>query len=430
MRTVRQDGQTPSPWRARRFPVRTFASLAIRDYRYLWLGLVSTSLGLWMDQVARGWLMYSLTRSALDLGLVMAVRGLPTLIFGVVAGVVADRYGRKAQLLLSQGTNCLLNLVLALLVATQRIQPWHVYLTGFLAGTVQAFQQPARQSLLSDLVGRENLMNAIGLNSAAFNLARSVGPALAGVVIALVGVAGSYVLQAGLYAVATVWTVQMRVPQEREEARQRASRQASFLGNLGEVFAYLWTHRLILALVLLGVVPLMLGMPFTSLLPVFAVDILGVGASGQGLMLAGVGVGALVGAIGVASLGEGQARGVYLLGASALLGVSLVLFSLSPWLAMAVGMAFLTGLFRTVYTTQTQTALQMLAPDHLRGRIMSIYLLDRGLVPIGSILAGALAHAWGAPTAVALMGGAVVVCTLAIALAVPSVRTVNLRARG
>lgn len=421
MRVSDKAGRTP------RLAIHTFDSLAIRDYRFLWLGHVSNSLGQWMDQVTRGWLMYQLTHSALDLGLVMATRGIPTLAFGVIAGVVADRYGRKGQLVISQGTNTLLNLLLALLVATGLIQPWHIYLTGFLAGTVQAFQQPARQSLINDLVGREHLMNAIALNSASLNLARSVGPALAGAVITFLGVEGSYFLQAGMYLLATLWTVQMRVPPQKEKALLTASRQISFLQSLGEGFAYLMQHRVILALVLLGVVPLMLGMPFTSLMPVFAVDILKVGVSGQGLMLTAVGVGALTGAVVVASQGKSQAKGVYLLGASTLFGVSLVLFSRSPWLAMAVGFGFLAGFFNTAYTTQTQTALQMLAPDHMRGRIMSIYLLDRGLVPLGSILAGALAQYFGAPTAVAVMGGAVAVCTLVIALAVPSLRSLSLR---
>ncbi|MBI2861635.1 MAG: MFS transporter [Chloroflexi bacterium] len=416
----------PQPGPGSRFRVRAFDSLAIRDYRFLWLGQLSTSMGQWMDQVARGWLMYQLTHSAIDLGIVMALRGLPTLFFGVIAGVAADRYGRKAQLIISQVVNLFLNLVLAILVTTHHVLPWHIYLTGFLSGTVQAFQQPARQSLISDLVGRKYLMNAIGLNSAAANLARSVGPAVAGIIISLIGVDGSYYLQAVVYALATVWTVQMRVPKHLEDARHAANRGISFMASLGEGLSYLAFNRIILALVLLGLVPLTLGMPFTSLLPIFAEDVLHAGVTGQGLILTCVGIGALVGAVTVASQVV-RTEGSILLASSALFGVSLVFFSRSPWLAAAGAFGFMAGLFNTSYRAQAQTALQILAPDKLRGRIMSIYLLDRGLVPIGSLLAGVLAHYLGAPDAVTILGAAVALITMAIAITVPSLRKLSLR---
>src|SRR5215470_230702 len=163
----------------------TFVSLRLRDYRLLWLGQLSTNMGQWMDQVTRGWLIYQITGSALQLGLVTALRGLPMLFFGILAGAVADRSNRKAQLILAQVVNALLNVLLATLVLLHRVQPWHVYVTGVLVGTVQAFQQPARQTLISDIVGARQLMNALALNAMATNVARAIGPALAGILIAL-----------------------------------------------------------------------------------------------------------------------------------------------------------------------------------------------------------------------------------------------------
>ena len=151
----------------------TFVSLRLRDYRLLMLGQLSTSMGQWMDQVTRGWLIYQLTGSALQLGLATALRGLPLLVFGVLAGAVADRSNRKAQLILAQLTNALFNVLLATLVLLHRVQPWHVYVTGLLVGTVQAFQQPARQTLISDIVGARQLMNALALNAMALNVARA-----------------------------------------------------------------------------------------------------------------------------------------------------------------------------------------------------------------------------------------------------------------
>src|SRR5262249_58562653 len=180
----------------------TFGSLRLRDYRLLWLGQFGTNMGQWMDQVTRGWLIYQLTGSALQLGLATALRGLPLLVCGVLAGAVADRSNRKAQLILAQVVNALLNVLLATLVLLHRVQPWHVYVTGVLVGTVQAFQQPARQTLISDIVGARQLMNALALNAMAMNVARAIGPAMAGILIALTGTHGSHYVQAPTFVLA------------------------------------------------------------------------------------------------------------------------------------------------------------------------------------------------------------------------------------
>ena len=266
--------------------IRTFESLALRDYRLLWFGQLSTSMGQWMGQTARSWLIYQMTGSPLQLGLVSATRGIPMLIFGVVAGVVADRYGRKPQLIISQVVNTLLNLILATLVLTGNIQIWEVYVTGFLSGTVQAFQQPARQVLINDLVGEKYLLNAIALNSAAINLSRSLGPALCGILIEYLGIDISYYIQAGLYAFATIWTIQINVRESFSLAESRSqSEKQSFFESAKEGFSYIASHQLILALMILGLGPVLLGMPYTSLMPLFAIDVLHGGATTQGLLL-------------------------------------------------------------------------------------------------------------------------------------------------
>ncbi len=220
--------------------IPTFESLKIRDYRLLWTGQMTGSLGQWMDTTARGWLIYSLTNSPLQLGLATAMRGAPILLFGVVAGVFADRYGRKTQLIVAQGVNAILELTLATLILTGRIEVWHVYVTPFLAGTVQAFQQPARQALVNDLVGGKSLMNAIALNSAAVNVSRSLGPAVAGVIIQAFGVGASYATQGAFYALATVWTIQIRVPESSAPVgRSQALAPQSFFSSAREGFAYI-----------------------------------------------------------------------------------------------------------------------------------------------------------------------------------------------
>ncbi len=399
--------------------LNTFESLKLRDYRLLWLGQLTTSMGQWMDQTARSWLIYTLTGSPLQLGLSSATRGIPLLLFGVIAGVVADRYGRKAQLIISQVVNAIINVVLATLIFTGRIEPWHVYLSGFLAGTVQAFQQPARQVLINDLVGRRYLTNAVALNSAAFNVSRSLGPALCGLLIHAFGIDVSYYVQAGLFAFATLWTGQMKVPPRAQPEAAEGCEKQSILGSAREGFSYILSNRLIRSLMTLGLAPILLGMPYTSLMPIFAIDVLHGDASTQGLLLTTVGAGAVVGALSVASLGRRQGSGRLLVAGAAGFGLTLILFAQSPVLWMMLVFAFMTGLTNTAYTSQNQTLLQVLTPDRLRGRVLGTYMLNRGLMPIGSMIAGALASALGGPWAVAIMGASCLVLAVAMAIATP-----------
>lgn len=400
--------------------VRTFESLGLRDYRLLWMGQMSTSLGQWMDQTARSWLIYSLTGSALDLGLVSMARGLPMLFFGIVAGVVADRYGRKAQLIIAQVVNAFLNIILATLIFTGHIQVWHVYVTAFFAGTVQAFQQPARQALVNDLVGEKHLLNAIALNSAALNLSRSVGPAICGVLIAAFGVGVNYYIQAALYALATVWTIQIRIPQSSVPVgHSMGSAHQSFFSSAKEGFSYIASHRLILSLMVLGLAPILLGQPYTSLMPIFAIDVLHGDARTQGLLLTMVGIGAVIGALTIASLGRRQGNGKLLITGAACFGLSLVFFSRSPVLWMAMTSTFLAGLSNSGYTSQDQTIIQTLASPEVRERVLGVYLLNRGLMPIGSLITGALAHFLGGPWAVTIMGTSCFLLAIGVAVFVP-----------
>lgn len=400
--------------------IGTFDSLTLRDYRLLWLGQLSTSMGQWMDQTARSWLIYELTGSPLQLGLVSAVRGAPLLIFGVIAGVFADRYGRKAQLIISQAVNVVLNAILATLILTGRIEVWHIYVTGFLSGTVQAFQQPARQVLINDLVGGKHLMNAIALNSTAFNISRSVGPALCAVLIKSFGVDMSYYAQAGLYAFATIWTVQMKVPKPAVTGHlPLGTAEQSLFSSMKEGFAYIASNKLILSLMVLALAPILLGMPYVSLMPIFAVDVFQGDANTQGLLLSMAGIGAILGALIIASLGNRQGNGKLMIAGAACFGLSLVLFSQSPILQMALVFTFLAGLSNNAYMSQNQTILQMQTPSNLRGRVMGVYMLNRGLMPLGSLIAGALASLLGGPWAVTIMGGSCLFVAIGVAIFAP-----------
>lgn len=378
-------------------------------------------MGIWMDQVTRSWLIYQLTDSPLQLGAVNAVRGIPLLLFGAIAGVVADRYGRKAQLVIAQVVNAILNIILATLVLTNHIQPWHVYVTGFLSGTVQAFQQPARQVLINDLVGDKYLLNAISLNSAALNLSRSFGPALSGIVISGLGVDMSYYAQALLYIIATVWTVQIRIPETKLASVSATGNTQSFFGSAREGFSYVFANKMILALMVLGLAPTVLGMPFTSLMPVFAADVFGGGSDTQGMLLTMFGIGAVTGALSIASLGQRQGNGKLLMIGALGFGLFLALFARSPLLWMAAVFILLAGLSNSGFATQNQTILQTITPANIRGRVIGIYLLDRALTPLGSILAGTLAEFLGAPMGVMLMGLSCVLLVIGIRIFAPQI---------
>lgn len=407
--------------------VRTFESLALRDYRLLWLGQVGTSMGQWMDHVSRTWLVYDLTHSPLQLGMVSAARGIPMLLFGVIAGVAADRYGRKTQLIVAQTVNVFLNIILALLIITGNVQVWHIYVTGFLAGTVQAFQQPARQVLITDLVGERHLLNAVSLNSAAISMSRGIGPAVCGLLINAFGVGFSYFAQAALFALASVWTVQIKVPGSGEAVKAAFPKENQpFLRSAGAGIAHIFSHRLVLALMVLGLAPAVLGMPFIHLMPIFAVDVFNGGAGIQGFLLTMVGIGSVMGALATASFFRGQDRGKSMILAAIGFGLSLMAFSQSPVLLIGAVFALLAGFTHTSYTTQNQTALQLITPRELRGRVLGIYLLDKGLTPLGSLLAGALAALLGGPWAVTILGALCVLVAAGVGLIVPGLRNLKL----
>lgn len=383
----------------------TFDSLRIRDYRLLWLGQVSTSMGQWMDQVTRGWLIYQITGSAFHLGLVTASRGLPLLLFGIIAGAFADRSGRKMQLIVAQVTNGFLNLTLALLVLTGQVQEWHIYLTAFLAGTVQAFQQPARQTLISDLVPDNRLLNALALNSAALNASRAIGPAIAGIVITASGTGGSYLLQALMYAVSTVWTFQIRIPERREvhDEHGRVRERLPFLQSVGEGLAFAAKEPNVRAQLLLGLGPLTFAMSYMTLMPLIAIKVLHGNATLQGTLLSFIGAGALTGALAVATMRRHTGYGMGVVLGAIAFSVALFAFASSHWIWLSCVLGFLVGLLSVSYTTQNQSLLQIMTPRHLRGRVMSIYLLDRGLVPLGAILAGTLASHFGGQDAIRVL---------------------------
>lgn len=396
---------------------RIFASLGFQDYRFLWTGTVVTQTGQWMQQVAQGWLVLQLTNSPFQLGLVGFFRGLPLLLFSLLGGVVADRFNRKRVLIMTQVVALGVALFLTLFTATGWVQIWHIYITSLIGGVVMAVNQPVRQALVYDLVGRGNITNAVALNSAGFNVTRILGPSLGGVIIGLVGVPLCFGLQALGFLWALYASFRIHPP-----AAPTASSQGSVWQNLGEGLHYIRRNETIFSLMFIATIPALFGMPYVQMLPAFARDVLNAGASGLGLLLAATGLGAVVGSLTIAGLGEFRSKGIVLLISSLFFGGLLILFAFSPWFWLSLLFLVGVGLANSISMSVTNTLLQTTTRNELRGRVMSAFMMTFGLMPLGSLPMGAMADVAGPPLAVALGGAAVALSILGIGVLAPQLR--------
>ena len=404
--------------------IPTFEALRYREFRLLWLGWGGTGMALWMDQVSRGWLMYQLTDSALQLGLVRLIQALPFLLMSPIAGALADRYDRKMQMVWAQALDGTQYLLLTGLIFTGQVAPWHVYATAFASAAVQAFQQPPRQSLVSESVPAANLTNAIGLTSIAWNVSRSLGPALAGALIAAWGTGAAFLGQAALLAAATVWVLQLQPALRFQDGTSRP-RRPSFLAANVEALRFIRRSETVRTGMLVLMLASLLAMPFVTLLPVFARDILEAGPNGQGFLLSAMGIGALTSAVLIASFGDRLPKGVLMLLGAIVYGFTLVGLALTSWFVVFAGLMVVAGLCNVACNALIQTIVQANTPSELRGRIMAVYQQNQVVLTVGSMLAGALATAWGAQQALGSMGLACAVAALAIFALIPHARAIR-----
>ncbi|HXG53638.1 MAG TPA: MFS transporter [candidate division Zixibacteria bacterium] len=416
----------PSALFSKRFRIAGLEALAFRDFRLLWFGHCFASTAFWMDQVTRGWLIYELTNSALQLGLVRGIQAIPTLLLSPLAGSLADRYSRKAQIVLAQVADGLMFAALAALIVTERIEVWHVYATAFGMAAVQTFQQPARGAIVADAVPPSRLTNAIGLNSIVFNVARSTGPALAGILISRFGTGGCYAVQAAFYILATFWTARLQAAGRPAPGRHGAGAPSPTLGrSIIEGWQFSWRTFSVRTALLVVMFASLFIVPFTTLLPVFARDLLGVGATGQGLLLTAMGIGALGSAMMIAFVGDRLRRGLFMLAGVALYGVSVVAFSVSPWFWASMALMVIVGFANVCSHALVQTVIQSYSPSEFRGRTMAVFHMSGVVLTVGSMLIGVLATLLGPRWAVALMGAAGAAAMAAIHFALPGARHIR-----
>lgn len=397
----------------------TFTSLRHRDYRFLWLGQVGHSACLWMEQVIRPVLILELTDSALMVGLVVATRMSPMLVFGLLAGVAADRFDKRRILLTCQTVTMSMYFLLAFLVLSGVVEPWHVFATALVSGTSMSFNQPARQSLVPRLVPDEDLLNAISLNTAAMNVMRIAGGGLAGVLLIPLGVGAVYFLNGIIYVGVMATTLAMRIPSTAAAARPKES----WLDDLKEGIGFAVKNRVVLYVMAPALILFVFGFPYQSVfVPLLAVKTLGLGESGVGWLVATTGVGALAGSLTMASRRGLRRRGALMLMFLGGFSGALLLLSLSNWLAMAMVALLITGSMGVSYMALTNTIILELTPKELHGRVLSLMSLDRGLVPLGAILAGVLASSLGPQQGLMVMAIICLLLTAAMATMAPALR--------
>jgi len=391
---------------------QTFRALRHRDYRYLWLGQTGHSATLWMDQVARAVLILQLTDSALMLSLVIAVRLLPILLFGLVAGAVADRSDRKRILMATQWVALGSHLFLGVMVTAGLIATWQVFLTAFVAGSAMAFNQPVRQSLIPALVPKEDLLNAIALNQAALSFMRIGGGSLAGLLLIPFDVGGVYLITAAFYGLVILTTVMMRVPQ-----RVRPIRKTSITEDLREGFVYIGANPTLLLVTGLALILFIFGFPYQQVfVPLLAKDTLDLGDSGVGFLAGATGAGAFAGSIFIASRSQLTRPGIQLSINMLVFGGALVAISLQETVVGTALLLALAGSMSVTYMAFTNGILLQHSAPEMHGRVVSLLSLDRGLIPLGAILAGVLVSTLDVRPALFLQGMTVLVLSAAALL--------------
>jgi len=385
-----------------------FRALGHRNFRLYWTGQLISLIGTWMQSVAQGWLMHRLTDSSFMLGLLGFMQFLPVLMFSLWAGVVVDRIDKRRLLYVTQGLALVQAVALATVVTAGVVRPWMVLALAMGFGIVNAFDLPARQSFLVELVGKDDLSNAIALNSAAFNAARVVGPAIAGVLLAAIGEGGCFWINAASYLAVLYCLTRMNLVPRAREGGAEAGR-----ATLSEGVRYAHSIGPIRNLLLLLGLTAGLGFQYMILLPVYARTILRAGPGAYGLLVSAFGLGALLSSVRLTqSLDRWGLRRNLLLGLSTS-GVGLAVFAWSRTLPLSLAMGFLAGFGLIVYVASTNTMLQLTTEDRFRGRVMSLYtLMFVGTAPIGSLASGLIAQRFGAPvatsfSALVLLAGAI-----------------------
>ncbi|MBZ5588421.1 MAG: MFS transporter [Acidobacteriia bacterium] len=402
-----------------------FRALRHRHFRVFWIGQWLSVNGTWMQTTAQAWLVYRLTNSPLMLGVLSVVRFGPALVGAPIAGVLTDRLPRRLLVLATQSISLVQASLLATLTLAGVVRVWHVLVLALFQGVVDTLDTPARQTLQVDIVGVEDLQSAVSLNSSAFNAARMVGPALAGVLVAVWGEGVCFAVNAVSYLAVLIALLTIRIPSSPRPAK------GSLRDELAEGLSYAWGNRQIRLMLAAIAVTSGFGLSYTTLLPVFARDVLHGGVQGFGLLMSSGGLGAMVGALGAAARRGTRHTGMIIAVGQGALGIGLMALAGTRWLPLASAWMVMIGLGVAVQLSTTNGFLQTTAPPHMRGRVVSLYIwLFSGLSPIGGFVAGWVAEHAGAPWTAAGAGLACLVSAVLMGVEMSVLRRSFERAGG
>jgi len=397
-----------------------FESLKHRDFRWYWIGMLASYNGMQMQMVARGWLVYTMTESPFALGLVTAGYGLPLLLLSLYSGVLADRLCKRNMILYSRMGMGVVSLVITILIITGLIAIWHLVVASVLSGVFLAFYLPARQAFVKELVGEKVLLNAVAMSSMAMNICRVASPALAGILLKVIGVPGVYCIIT-VSAALVVFSLMMISPGEKNLEKKGKP----ILKDVKEGLRFVIGNKIMLILMLLAFVPFMTAMSYQMLLPVFAKSIFNSGETGLGLLMSATGIGALTGSTILASMGDFKQKGLLTILSGFGFGIFMVAFGFSGTLTLAFVFLLFVGAGSTVYMALNMTLVMKQAPEEMVGRVMSIYMMTFGLMPVATLPAGALAEIVGASATVIGFGTFMVLFLIVITLLEPRVRKLS-----
>lgn len=398
---------------------KTFSALQYPNYKLWFRGQLISLLGTWMQVTAQGYLVFELTHSPVYLGYVGFAYGIPSWMFMLYGGVLADRVSRRKLLIITQAAMMFFSVILAVLTFTNMILPWHIIVLAFCLGIANAFDAPSRQAFVNELVAREDLTNAIALNATMFNVGTAIGPAISGITYAFFGPAWCFTVNAVSFIGVIIALYLMKIPAGNYIPKENSSH----LSELKEGLKYVAKHKIIRTLILLVGVISLFGMSFATLIPAWAVKILNGDATTNGFLQSARGLGSLSSALFIASLGRFKFKGKLLTIGSFIFPVMLFIFSFMRWLPLSLLLLVGTGFGLILVFNLANAIVQTLVDDNLRGRVMGIYtFIFFGFMPVGSLIMGTLAEKFGEPEAVLIGSIITIICAVSIALTVPQLR--------
>ena len=401
--------------------LRTFQAFDNPQFRLLWPANFFSHTSRWSHMTLLSWLVLDLTGSPWRVALVGAFGFAPSLLLGAIGGLLADRMDRKRLLMITQSMNLAVTVAMTVVLFTDQVEFWHAYIVIFANGTGAALDFPSRRAIIRDLMGRSGVTNAIAVDSIGMHSSRMLGPALAGVLITVIDVSGAYTVVSAFHLTTVILTRSLKLPARRPQQAEGA-RSQGIARNLAEGFRYVAGQNTILAAVIVTVLMNLLVFPYQQMVPVIAKNVLDVGPGLMGLLLASEGFGALIGAVGIASAANITHHGRFFLGGSLLALLAILAFSASGYYGLSLPILIVAGLGTSGFGTMQATIVILVAREEMRGRALGVMSLAIGAGPLGALMVGGLASAFGPTKAVALMAGVGIVSVVIVGVLMPSLR--------